>query len=182
MKNCKFILISLFVLYCLGIFGCLTTTETNDVKKYPIGEPIQYVMLNQFDCGPCCVSSVTGIPIGEIKHVWGWKDFNSELDDVLDTPLSHYAILNELGIKYKIVNCGEILSGNAIPRRTVILIHGLIKPFLNQHWVVLYDYPASNTVKLLMGDSELPKSFTFDNFQKLYSGGTPACAYQIMIE
>lgn len=169
-------MISLFI-----FIGCLTTTSTNNENGYPIGEQLQYKMENSYDCGPCAMSSITGLPVSTVKSVWGWKDYNSVLDDLLDTPLNHYAFLNEIGCKYKIVTCSEILQGKAIPRRTMILIHSPNNPLFAQHWTILYDYPSSTTVNLLMGDGDFYHSYTIEKFQELYSAGTPACAYQLLV-
>lgn len=138
-----------------------------------------YSQMNKTDCGPAAVAFVTGQPLQTVKKLWGWHDYNDERDNLLDSPWHAFALLEKLKLQFQICNCSKIIQGKALPNKTVILIHNPSNPILQQHWCVLYGNDNEN-VFLHMGDGKV-HSISKDKFQKLYSNGTPSCAYEVGI-
>lgn len=104
------------------------------------------------NCGIVAVQIATGKTYSEIKNAWagGW-DGNDSGTLMLpnDTPEDHYATLEKLGIPYHRINVNDVLNGNAVPGKTVLLLHdaapprnflyriiNLVRGFFVQHWVV----------------------------------------------
>ena len=67
-------------------------------------------------------------------------------------------------------------------KKTIVLIHGtggVLNALTKQHWAVLAPGAPAGQVYLYLGDIAQPHWYTVEQFQKLYSGGTPACAYVV---
>lgn len=135
--------------------------------------PRNYRMLTDSDCGPAALSAATGLPREEVDDAWGWWR-----GDRTDSPWHHDAAMARLGVTRRVVTCGEICSGGAVPGRTVVLIHSKGSPILGQHWIVFAGLDAAGRVGLHMGDG---RTLWFDQavFAARYSGGAPACAYEV---
>lgn len=136
-----------------------------------------YLMQTQTDCGPAALSFATGVDYSRVCSSWGWENHGDVRDDLLDSPWHHFAVLEKLRIQFQIVTCGAIMAGKCGPNKTVILLHNLESPFLKQHWVVL-ESANPEYVSVHWGDGSV-KRFAHAAFQKAYSAGTPACAYEV---
>lgn len=141
---------------------------------------IPYLMRTPSDCGPAAISAATEIPYEQVLAAWpgGWgEDDRGRLGMPNDTPANHAVVLEALGIKARIVTCGEILSGTLPADRVIALLHDLKSPILVQHWVVVQGADAQG-VRCHMGNGKI-KQYSFNDFTELYSAGWPACAYVI---
>lgn len=138
-----------------------------------------YSMEEKYDCGPAALAFVTGQPLQIIKKLWEWRGHGDQRDNIYDTPWNSFSLLSKLKIKFQICNCSKIVQGKASNDKTIILIHNPASPILLQHWVVLHSVTPTH-VLVHWGDGSI-KAFPKDQFQKLYAGGTPACAYEVGI-
>lgn len=136
-----------------------------------------YQQRTKTDCGPACVSSVTGEDYGRVCDLWGWRNHGDIRDDLLDSPWHHFAALTKLRQPWAIVTCGDIIRGVAKPEKTVILLHGLQNPYLQQHWCILAS-ASPVAVCVHWGDGTV-KHFSRESFERAYAGGSPACAYEV---
>ena len=145
-----------------------------------------YLMHTQDDCGPAALTEALNnagyaISYDKITEIMKWKEHKiGVFTDLLDTPPAHFQVLKTLGIPYKIVTVNDIKAGEAVAGVTIILIHSLSSPFLQQHYVVLRRVdPVNNKIIVQWGDGT-DKQFSFDNFQNIYSiGGPTNTAYQV---
>lgn len=129
------------------------------------------------DCGPAALAFVTGEGYDRLCGLWGWKNHGDQRDNLLDSPWHHFSALEKLRLPFRIVTCGTILRGEATPNKTMILLHNLENPILVQHWVVLAGI-ESDAALVHWGDGSI-KRFSREAFEKAYSAGTPACAYEV---
>lgn len=138
----------------------------------------QYRMRTPDDCGPAAISAVTGIEYERILEAWpgGWGDTDRGLLGLPnDTPSDHFGCLDRLGVPYRIVTCGEILSCPIPENKIIVLLHG--DSFAAQHWVVIAER-SPDGVRVHWGDGTM-KNFKVAEFQNAYSAGWPACAYLV---
>ena len=152
---------------------------------------MQYLLRQSSSCGPDCLAAVTGRSHADVDAAWGIRDI-SKFSDLQDSPWAAFSALAALGIPWKIRTCGDILNGIAKPEKTIILIHalatpglvGALSPFLNQHYVALKAV-STGFVTCYFGAKDAKgddtRTWTFDTFSKIYSGGSPACAYEVGI-
>lgn len=137
---------------------------------------IPYIMETLTDCGPRCIRSVTGIDWEKIMEAWpgGWgEDDRGKLGLPNDTPADHFAVLDRLGVSYRVVTCGEILSSPIPQDKIVVLLHG--DSVAAQHWAIIQER-SPDGVRIHMGNGTV-RNFTVAQFQDAYSRGWPACAY-----
>ncbi len=155
---------------------------------------------NDKNCGLVAMQIASKLDYEKIKNSWagGWLSDSTDKGAVgvpNDTPLDHFSTLEKLKLKFRIVTCNEILNGSCRARKTVILLHlsssskktiwekikNWFRATLAQHWCVLESVDIKNqvlTVDWLYSDQKT-KTFSFSEFEQLYSAGTPACAYEI---
>lgn len=139
---------------------------------------LPYLMRTPTDCGPAALSAVLEKPYEEILAAWpgGWgEDDRGRLGIPNDTPSDHFALLEKLGVKYRIVTCGEILANPIPPNQIIVLLHG--DSLTAQHWVVIAERSLDG-VRVHWGDGNI-RNFKTAAFQTAYSAGWPACAYLI---
>lgn len=130
-----------------------------------------YLMRTDNDCGPAALSAASGLPYEQVMAAWPY----GFAGNASDSPWHHDASMAALGIKRRIATCQEIIAGQCADNRTVVLIHAFDNPLMSQHWAVLSGVTDS-LVGLHMGNGQI-KLFTITQFEQLYSGATPACAY-----
>jgi hypothetical protein len=141
---------------------------------------IPYRMRTAVDCGPAAISSATGIDYEKILASWpgGWLGSGFGRAGIPnDTPFDHFAILQKLGIPWRLATCGEILAGKCPDRRTIVLIHYPDCPIIKQHWVILRGV-TPGTASIDMGNGAISLQ-TRASFSGLYADGWPACAYVV---
>ena len=135
----------------------------------------------------------------KIRDNWpgGWIDSGfGKIGFPNDTPYDHFGLLEAIGRKYRILTVGMIRDGACFANKTAILIHfpdpgtaprglfswlwRLLFPLMHQHWVILKEV-RSDRVSVWYGGTgpDQTKTWTWDEFIKLYAGGWPACAYEI---
>lgn len=147
-------------------------------------------MRTKSDCGPAAIAAASGLPYEQVMAAWPSK-FRGNLQD---SPLHHKATLRNLGLRQRVVTCGDILAGRCPAGLTIVLLHSLDNPatplpedLLQQHWVVVarvdpaVPSQAQARVFVHWGDGTL-KAFAAEAFQVVYAGGPvsgPACAYVI---
>ena len=141
---------------------------------------MQYLMKTKTDCGPAAISAITDKPYTEVCQAMKWANHGDGRDNLLDTPMNHFAALAKLGVPHRIVTCGQILAGECKNNKTVILIHaqGFPGSWLSQHWVVLESVtPVRIAVHNGIGGIW---GFTPAEFASAYSrGGPTATAYEV---
>jgi hypothetical protein len=134
---------------------------------------MQYLMRTSNDCGPAALSAVTNLSYEQVMAAWGTFRGNRS-----DSPWHHDWVMARLGVRRRIVTCGEIVSGACPPGRSVVLLHDRQSPLLTQHWAVLVGGAEPGTVRFDMGTGAI-KQWTHAEFAKIYAGATPACAYVV---
>jgi hypothetical protein len=160
--------------------------------------PDSYTMRGPQTCGPDAVAFAAQVEHETVDWAFDWQNHEGLREDLQDTPLHHFRALERLGRKWRVVTCGEILRGECKPRKVVCLVHLWNKAIpkwmprflarlwmawtgtMSQHWVVVEQVHA-DTIELHWGAGRT-RFFLFEEFEQLYSVGTPACAYEIDAE
>jgi len=155
-----------------------------------------YRMRGADDCGPALISAATGRPYEEVISAWpgGWMSTDrTNLRLPNDTPWDHFAVLEALGVPFRITSHADIVQGHAVSGKTAILIHHSKAPLLAQHWA-LFDRLEPEGVVLEWGaKTKGPEDtgyrlYTWEKFREAYYGGWLkmfrsqrlfACAYTI---
>lgn len=136
---------------------------------------MNFEMRTDTDCGPAALSAASGLPYEQVMAAWGTFRGNRS-----DSPWHHDWVMQRLGLRRRIVTCGEIIAGECPPDRTVILVHDWDKSggdaLTDQHWVVLAPGAPPGQIYLHIGDGKV-RWYTHDQFRRLYAASTPACAY-----
>lgn len=146
---------------------------------WPVAGPSAYQMLTDHDCGCRAMVAASGRPAAVIQDAWTAEEYDNLLADINDSPWHHWAVLRRLGLQWKIRTCRDLLTVNATPGKTLVLIHPNARhPLLVQHWVV-YDGMAAGSVRLHWGDGTI-RLVPSPDFEEMYARGTPACAYEIV--
>ncbi|MBF0546203.1 MAG: hypothetical protein HQM08_17300 [Candidatus Riflebacteria bacterium] len=143
-----------------------------------------FKMHGQRDCGPSALSFATGLDYDQIVKAWGWPTSDDWKCDARDNPGAHFRVLNALKIPWQITDCGKILAGQATENKTIILLAANDDPktlipedYQYRHWVVLAGIQDGKVI-VHWGDGQF-RTFSRDPFIKAYSGGSPACAYEV---
>lgn len=134
---------------------------------------MQYTMRTDTDCGPAALSAAADVEYDRVMAAWphGFRGNAS------DSPWHHDAAMAALGIKRRIATCMQILMGSCPENKTVVLLHAFDNPLMNQHWAVLAG-SSGGIVSMHMGNGQI-KVFNQTQFEQLYCGATPACAYVV---
>lgn len=151
--------------------------------------PTPYHQLTPRSCGVDCLwaslqnAGFTHISREAVARYMNWVDSDDVRADLTDNPAAHADALDEMGVPWRWVTCGDIKAGRCKPLQTVILIHASGNPIIQQHWVLL-DHVISRKVLVQTGglDGEnKPVLWEFNEsaFDRAYSAGTPAAAYEI---
>lgn len=158
---------------------------------------MKYQMRTNDDCGPAALSAVTGIDYEKVISQWpgGWLNSDrGNLGVPNDTPYDHATFLESVGIPFVFVTFTDIIRNCCLNNATIILLHlqpekknnslwQIIKnyfyPTFNKHWVVLNSVSVERkTVSLHWGNGEI-KTYTFEQFERLFKGAWPICAYMV---
>lgn len=141
---------------------------------------IQYLQKTKYDCGIRALCYVLQVPYEDMKKIWNWNEHNDFRDNFKDSPIHHYNVMFKLNTKHRNLSLTEILEGNYVASKTMVLIHFEENPYTLQHWVVLEkpnEYSKTED-KIFMnyGDGTI-HGVTKNDFIKLFTGGFPNCAY-----
>ena len=154
-----------------------------------------YRMRGEKTCGPDAFAFAAEISPECAMALFQWKQHGGLREDIQDSPLHHFYVLRQTGRPWRMRTCGQILSGDFKPNKVVCLLHlydknrpGWLPSFferlwwaitgtLYQHWMVIRKVEGGK-VFLHWGNGTI-REFTAKQFARMYSVGSPACAYEI---
>jgi hypothetical protein len=136
-------------------------------------------------CGPDAVAAASGRSAIEVDAAWGIRHIAS-FGDLQDSPWHHWVVLERLGLKWQPRTLQQILSGEFVRGKAVVLLHASDDPatlepeqLTMQHWAIIESIDTSaQAVNIWLGDGLL-RSKPISWLTKAYSRGSPACAYEI---
>lgn len=167
-----------------------------------------YRMRGEKTCGPDAYAFASGVSQDVARLLFDWQQHRGLREDLQDSPLHHFAVLEKSGRPWRIRTCDDILNGRFAKNKVVCLVHlydreppawlpGFLKRIwqswtatLHQHWVVIQrslnvtrkiganQSYTTNVVRVHWGDGTI-KEFSAKEFARMYALGTPACAYEI---
>lgn len=147
-----------------------------------------YLMRKGNSCGPDAVIEVTGKAASEVDKAFGVSNIEN-FSDMLDSPAHHHVALRLLGVPYQTRTCGQIKQGDFSRGKCVMLCHAkedkktwIPEALIGQHWVIIEGVDVSlRKVHIFDADPAAPKGkwYSYDILDEMYSGGLPACAYEI---
>lgn len=132
------------------------------------------------DCEVAAIATSTGKTYKESQKALSWRDLWSWLENpFFGNPWNVYLALMRLGFWKKNITLTMLLSGEAEPMKTIVLVHDPKNPFLAQHWVVWGGITAAGNHMLFWGDDIRPRLKSDDELKNLFKNGWPNCAFQV---
>lgn len=132
------------------------------------------------DCEVAAIATSTGKSYEESKKALSWRDLWSWLENpVFGNPWNLYLALLRFGFWKKNITLTMLLSGEAEPMKTVVLVHDPKNPLLAQHWVVWGGITVAGNHQLLWGDDIKPRLKSAQQLTDLFRKGFPNCAFQV---
>ena len=161
-----------------------------------------YTQQHPQTCGPAAYAFAAGISEGCARTLFKWHHHGGLAEDMQDSPLHHFSVMERTGQRWRIRTCEDILNGRFAPHKVVCLVHlydreppAWMPRFLariwqswtatlRQHWVVvagIINTPERVFVRLHWGDGTI-RDVPEEEFERIYSLGAPACAYEVGID
>jgi hypothetical protein len=138
-------------------------------------------MQHQTDCEVAAIATALQISYDEAKSALRWQTlpFNAN-NPIYGNPYNLYIALINLNHWKSNKTLTQLLKGDYIPYKTIVLLHDPKSPIMKQHWVVLgakrHDHGG---FEVFWGDSEQPRFITEKMLKEYFLAGWPNCAFTI---
>lgn len=137
------------------------------------------LMQSQTDCEVAAIANACSVTYNQAVAALDWRRLPKNLENpVIGNPWNLYRALISLGFWKRNVTLTELLSGNAEPGRTVVLLHDPQRPTLAQHWVSWHGKEDGHHL-LAWGNSQELRRVSPDLLSDYYRRGWPNCAFQV---
>ena len=137
-------------------------------------------MQHQTDCEVAAIATALQVSYDEAKSALRWQKlpFNAN-NPIYGNPYNLYIAL--INLKYWKANktLTQLLKGDYIPYKTIVLLHDPKSPIMKQHWVVLGAKKQDHGgFEVFWGDSESPRFITEKMLKEYFLAGWPNCAFE----
>jgi len=137
------------------------------------------LMRTKTDCEVASIATATGKTYEESKKALSWRDLWSWLENpVFGNPWNLYLSLIWLGFWKRNIVLNDLLSGNCIPGKTVVLVHDSKNSNFSQHWVVWGGVYLGMHL-LYWGDSKIARIVSPGRLKDYFLKGNPNCAFEV---
>ena len=138
-------------------------------------------MQHQTDCEVAAIATALQISYDEAKSALRWQKlpFNAN-NPIYGNPYNLYIAL--INLKHWKANktLTQLLKGDYIPYKTIVLLHDPKSPIMKQHWVVLGAKGRDHgDLEVFWGDSASPRRITEKMLKEYFLAGWPNCAFTI---
>jgi hypothetical protein len=137
-------------------------------------------MQHQTDCEVAAIATALQISYDDAKSALRWQKlpFNAN-NPIYGNPYNLYIALMNLNHWKANKTLTQLLKGDYIPYKTIVLLHDPKSPIMKQHWVVLgAKRPDHGGFEVFWGDSEAPRLITESMLKEYFLAGWPNCAFQ----
>ena len=136
-------------------------------------------MRGQTDCEVAAIANACGVTYDQAVEALDWRKLPKNLENpVIGNPWNLYRALISLGFWKRNVTLTELLTGNAEPGKTVVLLHDPQSPTLKQHWVTWHGFTGVYH-GLAWGNSQKLRFITSGQLTDYFRKGWPNCAFQV---
>lgn len=138
----------------------------------------QVLMRCETDCEIPAIANACGLAYEPVAAVHDEIDGDFR-DNANGSPYHILADLKALGVSSRTVTDDDILGGRTNPSKVIVLVHSPESPWLMQHWVNVFCINGSTITLLWNYPGQAMKTFTHEQFRKLYRDGFPNCAFEV---
>lgn len=138
-------------------------------------------MQHQTDCEVAAIATALQISYDEAKKALDWHRLPNGLENpVFGNPWNLYRALIDFGYWKMNKTLTQLLKGDYIPYKTLVLLHDPESPIMKQHWVVLGAKGRDHGgLEVFWGDSEAPRFITEKMLKEYFLAGWPNCAFTV---
>jgi len=143
------------------------------------------LMREDRDCQVAAIATACGVSYEQAKKATMHRDLMGFLESpVFGNPLNLYLSIAKLGFWKKNVTLSELVSGDVVNGKTIVLVHDPDSPNFNQHWVVyggVVDSLEGGAKRYILhwGTGNTPKIVTEQKLKDLYEKGWPNCSFTV---
>ena len=137
-------------------------------------------MQHQTDCEVAAIATALQISYDEAKSALRWQKlpFNAN-NPIYGNPYNLYIALMNLKHWKANKTLTQLLKGDYIPYKTIVLLHDPKSPIMKQHWVVLGNRLSNKQYEIYFGNDELPEIVSDTTLKGYFLAGWPNCAFSI---
>ena len=137
-------------------------------------------MQHQTDCEVAAIATALGITWDESQKLLDWRRLPKGLENpILGNPWNLYRALVDAGYWKANKTLTQLLKGDYIPYKTIVLLHDPKSPIMKQHWVVLGNRLSNKQYEIYFGNDELPEIVSDTTLKGYFLAGWPNCAFSI---
>jgi hypothetical protein len=137
-------------------------------------------MQYQTDCEVAAIATALQISYDEAKKLLDWRRLPKGLENpILGNPWNLYRALVDAGYWKSNKTLTQLLKGDYIPYKTIVLLHDPKSPIMKQHWVVLGNRLSNKQYEIYFGNDELPEIVSDTTLKGYFLAGWPNCAFSI---